>query len=215
LWSRPVFPSLPQPPVESQADDADYQIEALHHSDKPFPELESPDSDDEERPPLVKRPSERAVGPGGGVSSPENLLEGVGRLIEENLRLQQSGRKLAEAEARVKRLTKIIIDSGMSGGAPIDDEITQQFSVLRNKIFTYVRRYCGKQSSKRRDYAYLPSSSKDFFVMHVIAEGIYSSFFGLGASLFGFDRDTDNYLGCLESNLISSRKSKWLDFVFR
>jgi hypothetical protein len=130
-------------------------------------------------------------------------------LIEENLRLQQNSRKLQESEARVKRLTKIIIDSGVGGAAPIDDEVVQQFSVLKNKIFTYVRRYCGKQTSKRRDYAYLPPSSKDFFIMHIIADGIYSSFFGLGASVFGFDRDTDSYLGGLESNFISSRKSKF------
>jgi hypothetical protein len=131
-------------------------------------------------------------------------------LEEEKSRMEQAvkeskllaSQKIRVAEQKTKRLHKIILDSGLSQSAPIDEEIEVAFSQLKHRISQLVKKHCTKHDgSRRKFYDQLPAEYKDLWAMAMIADQLWDEYFAPEARLFGFDAVADGHLGKFETAL--------------
>jgi hypothetical protein len=104
--------------------------------------------------------------------------------------------KLSTSEQKVKKLHKLILESGLSSTGPTDEEIQRRFSGLRHSLFQFVKRHCTNYHARVKDDRYdaLNTEAKDFWVMSTISRSLYLSFFREGAVIYGFDHVTDENL---------------------
>jgi hypothetical protein len=111
--------------------------------------------------------------------------------------------KLRSSDIKVKKLSQLILDSGLGGNGPIDEEICAMFGNFRMAILQIVKKFCTYHDTRPSDRTFsdLNAESKDYWVMHIIATSLNRIFFDISPP-YGFTLEGDLALRDIYDSLI-------------